>query len=480
MGSLMNLLMNGNFYIVISIGTFACYLFLSSCFISIPRDEKVIRYLRMILTALLCWTMGSMLMRLQISPGAAFWYQFSMLGLLIIPIAVYGFLFCVLEITGKTRLLNVCMLVTLAVFILNAFTGCLLPVPEMQVLPDGTISYVYHPRGGMWLWIAAEIVLLVYVTVLAHNKIGTRYEYRRKLGPLLLGILLLFAGNVCCLLPWGKNLSLDALGGVCMAVCLVYVIYKQYLFSFSSRIIAGVVYFTAAVAAFLPILFFDWNMNHILSVQMKGFDRQTIIVFIVAECLGCVLILAFAKKRVEYALLQKKKYIVDHLKEFQDEVTSVVSKKVLYQMIRDTLSAAVTGSHVHIIEEEEGHFTDYTENGRQPLSGEVEAQIRGFCNSDRIYKDPAAAVFKYDNQVYGFLYVELYRKNRFIYDEVDCIRQVGNSISGVLKSIHAYEKLYQVSIHDGLTGLYNWNYCRECLEKLDIRIHTAGMIYLDC
>ena len=53
MGSLMNLLMNGNFYIVISIGTFACYLFLSSCFISIPRDEKVIRYLRMILTALL-------------------------------------------------------------------------------------------------------------------------------------------------------------------------------------------------------------------------------------------------------------------------------------------------------------------------------------------------------------------------------------------------------------------------------------------
>ena len=49
----------------------------------------------------------------------------------------------------------------------------------------------------------------------------------------------------------------------------------------------------------------------------------------------------------------------------------------------------------------------------------------------------------------------------------------------MLKSIHAYEKLYQVSIHDGLTGLYNWNYCRECLEKLDIRIHTAGMIYLD-
>lgn len=479
MESLMNLLMNGNFYIVISIGTFACYLFLSSCFISISRDEKVIRYLRMILTALLCWTMGSMLMRLQISPGEAFWYQFSMLGLFIIPIAVYGFLFCVLEITGKTKLLNVCMLLTLAVFILNAFTGCLLPVPEMQVLPDETISYVYHPRGGMWLLIAAEIVLLVYVTVLAHNKIGTRYEYRRKLGPLLLGILLLFAGNVCCLLPWGKNLSLDALGGVCMAVCLVYVIYKQYLFSLSSRIISGVVYFTAAIVAFLPILFFDWNMNHILSVQMKGFDQQTIIVFIIAQCLWCVLILAFAKKRVEYTLLQKKKYIVDHLTKFQDEVTSVVNKKVLYQMIRDTLNAAVIDSHVHIIEEKEGHFIECTEMGDRPLTEEEDSRVREFCSSGRIYKDPAFAVFKYDNQIYGFLYVELQRKNRFIYDEVDCIRQIGNSVSGVLKSIHAYETVYQVSIHDGLTGLYNWNYCQECLKKLDIRIHTTGMIYLD-
>lgn len=49
----------------------------------------------------------------------------------------------------------------------------------------------------------------------------------------------------------------------------------------------------------------------------------------------------------------------------------------------------------------------------------------------------------------------------------------------MLKSICAYEKLYQVSIHDALTGVYNWNYCRECLKKLDIRTHTAGMIYLD-
>lgn len=148
-------------------------------------------------------------------------------------------------------------------------------------------------------------------------------------------------------------------------------------------------------------------------------------------------------------------------------------------MIRDTLSAAVVDSDVHIVEEKEGRFTECTEKGDQRLTEEEEARIRELFGSGKIYKDPAFAVFKYDNQTYGFLYVELHRKNRFIYDEVDCIRQIGNSVSGVLKSICAYEKLYQVSIHDAPTGVYNWNYCRECLKKLDIRTHTAGMIYLD-
>ena len=103
MGRLLSLFMGGNFYIAISVGTLACYLFLLSCFVSISREERVVHYLRIILVALSCWTGGSVLMRLQISPGMQFWFHFSILGLLIIPVGMYGFLFCVLEIQGKQR-----------------------------------------------------------------------------------------------------------------------------------------------------------------------------------------------------------------------------------------------------------------------------------------------------------------------------------------------------------------------------------------
>ena len=53
------------------------------------------------------------------------------------------------------------------------------------------------------------------------------------------------------------------------------------------------------------------------------------------------------------------------------------------------------------------------------------------------------------------------------------------TVSGALKNISAYEKVYQVSIHDELTGLYNRSYCSEFIKNLDIKEHPTGMIYLD-
>lgn len=106
-----------------------------------------------------------------------------------------------------------------------------------------------------------------------------------------------------------------------------------------------------------------------------------------------------------------------------------------------------------------------TSDGDRVLDTEEEARLRSFCGTGGIHKKPEIAVFKYDDKIYGFLYVELHRKNRLIYDEADCIRQIANSVSGALKNISAYEKVYQVSIHDELTGLYNRSYCSEFIKK---------------
>ena len=179
------------------------------------------------------------------------------------------------------------------------------------------------------------------------------------------------------------------------------------------------------------------------------------------------------------SLYQKKKHIVESLVEFQDMAASILNKKELYQKIRSTVSSAVPDSYARIFEKRDDHFVECTADGDRVLDIEEEARLRSFCGTGGIHKKPEIAVFKYDDKIYGFLYVELHRKNRLIYDEADCIRQIANSVSGALKNISAYEKVYQVSIHDELTGLYNRSYCSEFMKNLDIKEHPTGMIYLD-
>lgn len=65
------------------------------------------------------------------------------------------------------------MAVTVSAVLLNVFTGCILPPPEVQIMANGGISYHYHAKTGIWLLAAAEIFLLVYVTLLAHKNRGT-------------------------------------------------------------------------------------------------------------------------------------------------------------------------------------------------------------------------------------------------------------------------------------------------------------------
>ena len=98
MESFLDTIWNRNLYIGIPLGAFCCSLFLLFCFFHTMRN-RTIRGLRLVLTACLIWTGSVSLMRLGIFPGITFWHNFALLGLLMIPVFMYVFLFGFLEIT---------------------------------------------------------------------------------------------------------------------------------------------------------------------------------------------------------------------------------------------------------------------------------------------------------------------------------------------------------------------------------------------
>ena len=478
MESFLDMTLDRNLYIGVPMGAFLCSLFLLFCFFN-TMSAPTVRSLRAVLASCLIWTGGVILMRLQVFPGISFWHNFALFGLLMIPVFMYRFLFAFLKITEHDTLLYSCGVLTVALVLGNAVSGTLLPSPRLVIRADGTYVYLYHTTTGAGILTILEIAVLIYATYLAHRKIGGSLQLRRKLQPLLLGTLFILAGNLLCLIP-GNVFPFDMLGAVGMAVCMVYIMYKQYLFDFSYRVTVGAVYFLALVMATLPLMILYHNLESVLGSLEKS-TTQKLILYIVLQCVWTVLVVAFARKRLESILNQKQKHMVEGLQKFQDRAASILSRRELFATMHDILDDAIPGWESRIFEKKENEdgYQEVVQSGHIPLGEQEVERVCDIVEHGEVKETPEIALLKYDNMVCGFVYMERLRANKLNYREADCIRQMANIASGSLKNIDAYEKVYQVSIHDELTGLYNRSYCGVYLRQDGILGDERGFLYMD-
>lgn len=477
MESFLAMVSDRNLYIGVPVGAFLCSLFLLFCFLNTMKSQTV-RSLRAVLTASLVWTGSAFLMRIQMFPGAVFWHYMALLGLLMIPVFMYGFLFGFLDIFTKHRKLVYGYGIATVGFVgFSAWRGNIIPVPMLEIRADRTCVYVYHSTAAMWIATCLEVAVLIYATYLAHCKIGNDLLLRRKLSPLLLGTLFILAGNLLCFLP-DSAFPFDMLGAVGMAVCMVYIMYKQYLFDFSYRVTVGAVYFLALVVAAMPLLILSHNLEAAIG-EIGSSAAQKLVIYVVLQSVWTVCVVAFARKRLDEILKQKQKHMVEGLRNFQDKAASILSRKELFTTLHDTLDSAIPGCEARIFEKDGEKYHEVVQSGHTPLGEEKAARVCGLVETAEAQANPAIAPLIYDSRICGFVYMERLQENKFNYREADCIHQMANIAAGSLKNIDAYEKLYQVSIHDELTGLYNRTYCGICLRQEGILGEERGFLYLD-
>ena len=476
MESFLEMILDRNLYIGVPMGAFFCSLFLLFCFLNTMRSKTVF-YLRAVLVSCLIWTGGVSLMRLQVFPGIGFWHQVGLFGMLMIPVFMYAFLFSFLEMKQYKLSLCVYGAGTVALVIYNAFTEKILPAPIMTIRADTTYVFVYHSTAASRVLTAVEVVILVWVTYRAHRRIDNDLKLRKRLEPLLLGTLFILVGNLLCLVP-GSNFPFDMLGAVGMAVCMVYIMYKQYLFDFSYRITVGAVYFLAVVVASLPLLI----VNHHMETVIGSLDRmvaQKLVIYVVLQCAWTVWVVNFARKRLENILNQKQKNMMEGLENFQDRAASILSRKELFGTLHDMLEKAIPGCEARIFEKDDNGYHEVVQSGQIPMAEDEGRNLGSIAESEDVRNHPGIAPLKYDSKVCGFVYMERQRENKLNYREADCIRQMANIASGSLKNIDAYEKVYQVSIHDELTGLYNRSYCGVYLRQENVLGEERGFLYMD-
>ena len=124
-------------YGYISMIAMLCYGFMLLTFLAAKRNKLVNSFL-IVLVGLIFWTGGSVFMRAELWPSYKFWFQVSLLGILLLPYAYYRFTLAFGGVRDR-GIGKVYLGVMLLCFLINIPGGILLKDPEL-VVKDGIKS----------------------------------------------------------------------------------------------------------------------------------------------------------------------------------------------------------------------------------------------------------------------------------------------------------------------------------------------------
>lgn len=467
-----------NLFIGIPVIALCCFLFLFFAFLN-ARKARAVHIFQSIILACLLWTAGSVMMRMQLRPGINFWFQLSLLGLLLLPIVIYCFLFCILDI-ARYGMLGIWAVLTVAGVAMNSIFGILLPPPTPITRENGNIVYAYTTGPGVYVLILLEIVMLVYVTYLAHLVIGNDLKLRHRLSPLLVGTLAILGGVILQLVT-GDVFPFDTVGGVVMSACMAYVMYKEYLFDWSYRMKIGAIYMIALVLGFLPV--------YIISIRIEEVDwlpngaNHDFAMLTILLMIWCVLVFSVAFRIADRMMEHRRQEKFEQIRIFQNETASLFGKEEIYDKIVETIGNLKIDAELYVFERREGSETGYEVVRRQKAAKEL--SDTELCEAIAGLEKPQSpgisgiVLLKYDDKVQGFLYLKMLDGGRMNYIEEECCYQIGAYASVCLKNASIYQRVYQQSIHDELTGLYNRAYYKEFIKKYWKQDKTQTFIYMD-
>lgn len=467
-----------NLFIGIPIAALCGFLFLFFSFLN-ARRAKAVYIFQCIILACLVWTGGSVMMRMQLHPGIHFWFHVSLLGLLLLPIVIYSFLFCIIDI-NRYSMLGIWGVLTVAGVLMNSIFGIVIesPIPISQ--DDGSIVYAYTTGPGVYVLILLEIVMLVYVTYLAHQVIGEDLKLRHRLSPLLVGTLAIL-GGVILVLVTGATFPFDTVGGLVMSVCMAYVMYREYLFEWSYRVKIGVIYMTAMILGFLPVYIITGKVEKIAWLP-QGANHDFAMLTVLLMIWG-VFVFWVAFKMAERMMEHRRQERFEQIRIFQDETASMFGEEELYDKIVETIENLKIDAELYVFARKESSEAGYeiVREGKK-AKGLDEAEMHEIISKvemSQLSGSSEITLLKYDDKIHGFLYLKMLDGDQMNYIEEECYHQIGAYASVCLKNASVYQEVYQLSIHDELTGLYNRAYYKEFVKQYWKPDKTQALIYMD-
>ncbi len=500
----------GNF-IAVPVAALFCYLFLFLAFMAAKKNPLINSFL-VALAALILWTGGSLCMRMLLWPSIKFWYDISILGLLLFPFAMYNFIGAFVG-AEESLLKKIWFVLVAAQYVVNVSTGALLAHPVLTPTVGGGLRFVYNPTWTVSILFAvnaAIIVHMIYILVVNSKK---NEMLRKQFTPIILGIISMFVGHLIIMIPALKGFPADILSGVVNAFFMFYALYRRRLFKLTLLVSRGICYF---ITLGLTILIFSnviQPMESVILTYFKKFAQYDALIIAVLFTLAILLIYYAIKRFIDNVFIREEIVRAESLNKFSYSV----SKSLHIDEILDELVGVIQNTigvkkvYVCVADSESGEFTiahstsplDYLTFSIQKdnplvvwLSEHSECLLMKDFKRTMAYKSmwetekkqladldiECLAPLKDEDQLIGIVLLSgKERGNSFTFDDVSFLASVDSIGSIAVKNSKLYEKVYYEARTDELTGLLNRKYFYETIHEVykTNKNHSLALVILN-
>ena len=483
-------------YSTVSVISIFCYTFFLLTFAFSKQNKvRVLNSFMQLMLIMILWTGGSIAMRMQFLSYVNVWHHMSLLGMMLLPFGYYQFVQDFLD--EKRGVLNyVLSLSFIVLFLFNVLTNYFIPLPEVIEAAGKQTQFVYHYTWQVYPFFAMVFLALVpTVTMTWRHCRGNHYALQQLL-PVIQGIGIMFFGHLLVVFPIFAGFPVDMLSGVVNAVFLFYALYKKKLFHMTillSRtnymILSGtlsLVLFYNGTYYFRRYLMQTLQMDYTVTIVASVFfllGMGLVLYLLISKTFNWIFIRPEQKKQL---LLEQFSEEINHmmnvneiLMKLADIVLSSVSLSRFYVLVRGVDGDFRIEHTVSPLDEKNFYFradhpliaylkknphpvlfTDFSRNTIYRSMWETEKAL--LLN----HKIEAFIPMISGNEVSGFLMIAGKPEKPATDSRIlSFLQQASDICASAVSNAYTYEKAIEVAQRDNLTGLLNYKFFFEILDR---------------
>ena len=325
--------MTGN-WIWVPYTALGCYLYLLLSLLAAKKNRAIHSFM-ILLCAMTCWTEGSLMMRLLSWPGYEFWYHASVFGLLF---TVYSFYYCVSVLVGigKPPHLWLWLAVLLAAGAANASTGCFVPAPAVEYLPDGGSLFIYEISPAV-IFLFLICLLVIGDALRLYIQSHADRRTKKQLIPLFVGYGGMLVGHLLICVPLFAGIPFDILSGIFNALCIFWVFRKKHLVRLTLLLSRNNCYLLATGLTVLALFnWFDVIEETLLRLFPQAADNM-------------MLLLSAASVLVTLIIYELTRFVIDRLFVWDETVRAEKLREFCFDVSQSLNEAEILGYIFRII-----------------------------------------------------------------------------------------------------------------------------------